>query len=60
MCIFIKFNHEFKYPCVFRKLLTEMDTIIGCVTDLLPEKAPLDNPKEVIKSVQTRLKNTNS
>jgi len=37
-----------------------MDTIIGCVTDLLPEKAPLDNPKEVIKSVQTRLKNTNS
>ncbi|XP_050053434.1 uncharacterized protein LOC114132480 isoform X2 [Aphis gossypii] len=42
------------------KLLTEMDTIIGCVTDLLPEKAPLDNPKEVIKSVQTRLKNTNS
>ncbi|XP_022166455.1 uncharacterized protein LOC111031002 [Myzus persicae] len=42
------------------KLLTEMDTIIGCVTDLLPEKAPLDNPKEVIKSVQIRLKNTNS
>jgi len=37
-----------------------MDTIIGCVTDLLPEKEPLDNPKEIIKSIQIRLKNTNS
>lgn len=36
-----------------------MDTLIGCVTDLLPEKAPVDNPKELIKSIQTRIKSTN-
>jgi len=36
-----------------------MDTIIGCVTNLLPERAPFDNPKEVIKLILIRIKNTN-
>lgn len=37
-----------------------MDTIIGRVTELLPEKAPLNNPKELMKSIQIRIKSTNS
>lgn len=37
-----------------------MDIMIGCVTDLLPEKTPLDNPKEVVKSILIRIKNANS
>lgn len=44
---------------IFRQFLNEMDTIIGCITDQLPEQAPFDNPKEVMKSIIVRLKNSN-
>ncbi|XP_050528085.1 uncharacterized protein LOC126898189 [Daktulosphaira vitifoliae] len=36
-----------------------MDSIIGCVTDLLNEKPPFENPHEVIKLIINRLKNNN-
>lgn len=50
---------NYLYIHVFRKSLTEMDTIIGCLTDLLPEKSIINDPKEMIKSIKIRLKNTN-
>lgn len=37
-----------------------MDTAIRCITDLLPEKASLDDPKQVIKSIQIRMRHSNS
>lgn len=50
---------KYLYIHVFRKSLTEMDTVIGCSTDLLPEKSIINDPKEIINSIKIRLKNTN-
>ncbi|XP_050436683.1 uncharacterized protein LOC126843302 [Adelges cooleyi] len=36
-----------------------MDTVIGCVTDLLPDKPALGNPNEIMKSVLNRFRNIN-
>lgn len=37
-----------------------MDTVVGYITDLLPEKALLDDPKQVIKTIQIRMRHSNS